>query len=168
MKQPISGIVAVSNNGMIGLNGYLPWDIPEESAYFENKVAGAAMVIGRRTYETMREDFPDVFVVSRQAIIPLQPGHHHVLSVKEGIEAAIGTGKPVFIIGGAPIYEAAIPYYDRFFLTRIEAVCQGDTMLPPDIPCAHWDVVSENKSTYLDRRSGSYATCRFIEYAIKK
>ena len=48
-KTLISAIGAVSSNGAIGLNGWLPWDIPEELAYFESTVAGAALVIGRLT-----------------------------------------------------------------------------------------------------------------------
>jgi len=42
----IAAIGAVSSNGMIGLDGWLPWDIPEELAFFEKTVAGAALVIG--------------------------------------------------------------------------------------------------------------------------
>ena len=49
----ISAIGAVASNGMLGLAGWLPWDIPEELAYFEKMVEGAALVIGRLTYESM-------------------------------------------------------------------------------------------------------------------
>ncbi|MBK8890527.1 MAG: dihydrofolate reductase [Dechloromonas sp.] len=50
----IAAIGAVASNGMLGLDGWLPWDIPEELAYFEETVAGAALVIGRLTYESAR------------------------------------------------------------------------------------------------------------------
>ena len=49
----ITAIGAVSSNNMLGLAGWLPWDIPEELAYFEKTVAGAALLIGRLTYESM-------------------------------------------------------------------------------------------------------------------
>ena len=56
----IAGIAAVSSNGMIGMNGWLPWDIPEDVAYFENMIVGAALVVGRRTYGTMAVVPPEV------------------------------------------------------------------------------------------------------------
>ena len=68
----IAGIAAVSSNGMIGMNGWLPWDIPEDVAYFENMIVGAALVVGSRTYRTMAVVPPDTFVVSRQAGLALR------------------------------------------------------------------------------------------------
>ena len=70
----IAAIGAVASNGMLGLEGWLPWDIPEELAYFERTVAGAALVIGRLTYESMDVVPADSFVVSRQPVLTLRPG----------------------------------------------------------------------------------------------
>ena len=160
----IAGIAAVSSNGMIGMNGWLPWDIPEDVAYFENMIVGAALVVGSRTYRTMDVVPPDTFVVSRQPGLQLRPGCRQVQSVEAGIAAGVATGKPVFIIGGAPIYEAAWPYCERFYLTRIEASFPGDTPLPASIPFARWRIVYETSETYRERRSGVDVVCRFIEY----
>ena len=96
----IAAIGAVASNGMLGLDGWLPWDIPEELAYFESTVAGAALVIGRLTYESMDVVPADSFIVSRQSDLSLRPGCHRVDSVEQGLAAALATGKPVFVIGG--------------------------------------------------------------------
>ena len=64
----IAAIGAVSSNGMIGLDGWLPWDIPEELAYFESTVLGAALVIGRLTYESMDVVPADSFIVTSNLI----------------------------------------------------------------------------------------------------
>jgi len=160
----IAGIAAVSSNGMIGMNGWLPWDIPEDVAYFEDMIVGAALIVGRRTYNTMAVVPPDTFVVSRQPGLKLRPGCRQVHSVEEGIKAGIATGKPVFIIGGAPIYEAAWPYCERFFLTRIEKFFAGDTPLSESIPFDRWRVVSDISKTYRERRTGIDVVCRFMEY----
>ncbi len=125
-KTLISAIGAVSSNGAIGLNGWLPWDIPEELAYFEKTVAGAALVIGRLTYESMDVVPEDSFVVTHQADLVLRPGCTRVASVEEGLQRALVTGKPVFVIGGASLYAAAWPYCDRFYLTRIEQPYAGE------------------------------------------
>ena len=160
----IAAIGAVASNGMLGLEGWLPWDIPEELAYFERTVAGAALVIGRLTYESMDVVSPDSFVVSRQPGLQLRPGCVQVDSVEKGLLTAIATGKDVFVIGGASIYEAAWPYCKRFYLTRIEMPFAGDTRFPESIPLDRWKVISEVQQTYRERKSGRDVLCRFLQY----
>ena len=160
----IAAIGAVASNGMLGLNGWLPWDIPEELAYFEATVAGAALVIGRLTYESMPVVPPDSFIVSRQTDLQVRPGCRRVASVEEGLRAALATGKAVFVIGGASIYAAAWPYCRRFYLTRIEMPFAGDTLFPAEIPLASWDLVDETVCRYRERHSGQEVTCRFLQY----
>lgn len=160
----IAAIGAVASNGMLGLAGWLPWDIPEELAYFEATVAGAALVIGRVTYASMLVVPEDSFIVSRQADLPLRPGCRRVDSVEQGLSAALATGKPVFVIGGASIYAAAWPYCKRFYLTRIEMPFAGDTLFPETIPLADWRVVSDERRLYPERTTGQRVSCRFIVY----
>lgn len=160
----IAAIGAVASNGMLGLNGWLPWDIPEELAYFESTVAGAALVIGRLTYESMDVVPEDSFIVSHRDDLQLRPGCRRVGSVEEGLRAALATGKPVFVIGGASIYAAAWPYCRRFYLTRIEMPFAGDTLFPAEIPLASWDLVSDVAKPYRERKSGQEVVCRFLQY----
>lgn len=160
----ITAIGAVARNGVLGLDNWLPWDIPEELAYFERTVAGAALVVGRLTYESMDVVPGEAFVVSRRADLPLRPGCHAVDSVEAGLRAALATGRPVFVIGGASVYAAAWPYCDHFLLTRIEADFAGDTVFPAEIPLAHWPVAGEIRRELLERRSGKRVLCRFIDY----
>jgi dihydrofolate reductase len=160
----ISAIAAVASNGMLGLDGWLPWDIPEELAYFEETVAGAALIIGRLTYESMDVVPVDSFIVSRQRDRALRPGCTRVDSVEAGLRAALATGKPVFVIGGASIYAAAWPYCHRFYLTRIEEAFSGDSLFPADIPFDHWVIQAESTKVFRERRSGHDVTCRFLQY----
>lgn len=160
----ISAIGAVASNGMLGLDGWLPWDIPEELAYFERTVAGAALVIGRLTYESMDVVPEDSFVVSRQPDLPMRPGCVRVDSVEAGLLYAQATGKPVFVIGGASIYEAAWPYCRRFLLTRIEMSFEGDTLFPDVISSGDWRLLAEERKIYVERRTGQPVVCRFLQY----
>lgn len=167
MMQMIAAIAAMSSNGMVGLNNWLPWDIPEELAYFERTVAGAALVMGRLTYEGNDAiDYvpPDTFVVTRQAGLKLRPGCTAVPTVEEGIRGALATGKPVFVIGGASIYAAAWPYCNRFYLTRLDQPFAGDTPFPAEIPLDQWKIVSDVSETYRERKSGADVVCRFLQY----
>jgi len=160
----ISAIGAVASNNMLGLDGWLPWDIPEELAYFERTVAGAALVIGRLTYESMDVVPEDSFIVSRQRDLAVRPGCTQVDSVEQGLLGALATGKPVFVIGGASIYAAAWPYCHRFLLTRIEMPFDGDMLFPDSIPFAEWSVVSEVCETYREHKTGQSVLCRFLQY----
>lgn len=159
----IAAIGAVASNGMLGLDGWLPWDIPEELAYFERTVAGAALVIGRLTYDSMGVVPADSFIVSRQADLQVRHGCFRVRSVEEGISRALATGKAVFVIGGASVYAAAWPYCHRFYLTRIDLPCVGDTGFP-DIPLDRWRIVSDVTKSYLERKSQQSVKCRFLQY----
>lgn len=160
----ITAIGAVARNGVLGLDNWLPWDIPEELAYFERTVAGAALVVGRLTYESMDVVPVDSFVVTRQTGRALRPGCFAVDSVEAGLRGALATGKPVFVIGGASVYAAAWPYCHRFLLTRIEADFAGDTQFPDSIPLAGWQVAAETSRLLPERRSGREVLCRFIDY----
>lgn len=165
-KEPavIAAIGAVSRNGMIGLNGWLPWDIPEELAYFESTVAGAALVIGRATYESMDVVPADSFIVTGQPEIALRPGCRAVGSVEAALSAALATGKDVFVIGGASIYAAAWPYLRYFYLTRIEQDFFGDSRFPASIPLDQWNIVSETSRLLIERHSSVPVRCRFLCY----
>ncbi len=161
----IAAIGAMASNGIIGLDNWLPWDIPEELAYFEKTVAGAALVIGRLTYESMDVVPPDAFIVTRQTDLVLRPGCTAVPTVEAGLRAAVATGKPVFAIGGAAIYAAAWPYCDYFYLTRIEMPFAGDTRFPETIPLERWRIESEQQAWLRERKTGQEVLCRFLVYA---
>jgi dihydrofolate reductase len=141
----------------------LPWDIPEELAYFERTVAGAALLVGRSTYDSMVVVPPDTFVLSRQDGLTLRPGCHRVASVEQGLCAAMATGKDVFVIGGASLYAAAWPYCQRFYLTRIAGDFAGDTLFPA-IPLASWQVLHDEEKWLVERKSGVLMACRFMVY----
>jgi len=160
----IAAIAAVASNNMLGLAGWLPWDIPEELAYFERTVAGAALVIGRLTYESMDVVPADSFIVSRNADLLVRPGCRRVDSVEQGLLAAVATGKPVFVIGGASVYAAAWPYCRRFYLTRIEQAFAGDTLFPDSIPLHNWRVAGDIAKTFREKKTGCDVICRFMQY----
>ncbi len=163
----ISAIGAVSANGMIGLEGWLPWDIPEELAYFEQTVAGAALVIGRLTYDSMDVVPEDSFIVSRQSDQVVRPGCRRVDSAEDGLRGALATGKPVFVIGGASLYAAAWPYCQRFYLTRIEQSFAGDSRFPETIAFNDSIVESEVVKMLREHKTGQDVSCRFLVYRQK-
>ena len=167
-RNSISGIAAISSNGMLGANGWLPWDIPEDVAYFEKMIEGAALVVGRLTYATMTSFPQDTFVITSRKDVLLHPGSYAADSVESALLTAQATGKPVFIIGGAGIYEAAWPYCQDFFLTRIERSFAGDTLFPSSVPFEQWRVLQDEEKTFCERTTGESVVCRFQHYVNDK
>lgn len=163
-EKVIAAIGAVSRNGMIGRDNWLPWDIPEELAYFERTVAGAALVIGRATYESMDVVPPDSFILTRQRDFVPRPGCTAVDSIEAALRGALVTGKPVFVIGGASVYAAAWPYCRYFYLTRIAQDFAGDARFPESVDLSDCPVIELARETYVERQSGAPVSCRFLRY----
>ena len=131
-------IVAVAENGVIGLNNQLPW--PRFSAdmrHFKAATLGGTLVMGRRTFESLgSRPLPqrENFVLSRSHL----PGRDATLPhlwFFNSLEEALGNAptEKVFIIGGAEIFRETIERVDGILLTEIEHDYEGDTYYP-DIP----------------------------------
>lgn len=134
MSQPrVYLVAAVAANGIIGANGKLPWHIPEELKHFKKLTLGHPVIMGRRTWESLKGPLPqrENIVVTRQAGYQA-PG----AAVATSLDAALAlcVGEPVaFVIGGTQLFEQALPIAAGLVLTEIQRDYQGDTWFP------HWD-----------------------------
>lgn len=124
-------IVAVAANGTIGAGGSLPWRLPADLARFKALTSGHAIVMGRRTWTSLPRPLPDRqnIVVTRSTTF-VAPGAEVVHSLDEAL-AIVRLPLPVFCIGGAALYAAALPRADLMVVTHIERAIPGDTMFPP-------------------------------------
>lgn len=135
-------IAAVGRNGVIGVDGDLPWRIPEDLKHFRRETLGHAVVMGRRTWESLGRPLPRRrnIVVSRQIGLRLE-GADVVHSLEEALELAWSGDAEPRIIGGATLYAAALPKATRLFLTEVDQAPRGDTFFP-DLDPAAWQEVS--------------------------
>ncbi len=124
-----SFVVAAARNGVIGRGNALPWRLPEDLAFFKRLTMGHPIIMGRKTYESIGKPLPGRLniVVTRSAF--QAPGCTVVDSLEAAYRAA-GDADEVFVIGGAQIFEAALPSADRIYLTEIESAIDGDTYFP--------------------------------------
>lgn len=122
-------IAAYAENRIIGKNGRIPWDIPEEKHRFRDLTMGHIMVMGRRTYEEIGFPLPgrETIVVSGTKKFDA-PHCKTVSSLGEALEQT--AGRDVFICGGAQLYQEALPLADILYLTEIHEVFDGDTQFP--------------------------------------
>jgi dihydrofolate reductase len=119
---------AQSANGVIGRDGALPWHLPEDLAHFRSLTTGATVLMGRRTWESLPPRFRPLpgrrnLVLSRTP----QEGVETFSDLRQALEAVSGD---VWVIGGAAVYRAALPYADRIVVTEIRESFDGDTHAP--------------------------------------
>jgi dihydrofolate reductase len=130
----LSLVAAVARNGVIGRDGGIPWHLPDDVARFKELTTGHAVVMGRRTWDSLPERFRPLpgrrnIVVTRQADWTAD-GAERATSLEEAF-ALVGGSEQVFVIGGAELYAAALLRADELLLTEIDADVEGDTFFPP-------------------------------------
>lgn len=142
----IIAVAAIAENGIIGDGPTLPWNRPEEVRRYRERVAEDTVVIGRRTFE-MFENPPGArqLVLSRSGRIHDDPSVTFVESVEAAIDLARDEGASVlYVLGGAAIYEAFLPHYDRMLLSRIDGTYDGDAKFP-EFDRNEWTLVEEQR-----------------------
>jgi dihydrofolate reductase len=123
-------VVAISDNGVIGKNGGLPWHLPDDLKYFKVVTFGKPVLMGRRTLESIGKPLPGRrnLVLTRSASGP-PPGVEYVHSVEQARSLAAGAAE-LCVIGGAEVFALALPLATRIYLTRVHATIVGDTYFP--------------------------------------
>jgi dihydrofolate reductase len=123
-------IAAVARNGVIGANNTLPWRLPADLAHFRALTTGHAVVMGRRTWESLRRPLPgrQNIVVTRRAGFAAE-GAQAAHSLRDALDMA-SMPAPAFCIGGAELYRAALPQADVLYMTEIDRDFEGDVRFP--------------------------------------
>ena len=123
-------VAAVAANGIIGADGKLPWHLPEDLRHFKRLTLGHAVIMGRRTWESLGKALPgrENIVVSRT------PGYEApgaaVASTLAAALAFCAGEKLAFVIGGTELFAAAIPLASGMVLTEIHRDYPGDAVFP--------------------------------------
>ncbi len=129
--RPLSLIVAMARNGVIGTRGALPWHIPEDLKHFRRVTIGHSIIMGRTTHASIGKPLPHRrnIVVSRSSSFVAE-GCEVVHGLDEAIALARQTDSEPVIIGGAMIYVEALPLVTRMYVTEIARDVDGDVRFP--------------------------------------
>ena len=159
----ISVIVAVAENGTIGDNNTLLWHITEDMKRFRQLTTGHPVVMGRKTYDSLGRPLPNRrnVVISRQDLAI--EGCEVVHSLEEA-RALFQAEEEVFIIGGAQIYEQALPLADKLYLTIVHHPYEGDTSFPA-LDMSEWSELSRQDFEHGEEFEHPFS---FIDYERKK
>jgi dihydrofolate reductase len=137
LRPRITLIVARSLSGVIGRDGTLPWHIPADLKRFKAITMGTAMVMGRRTFDSL----PGILPGRRHIVLTRNRGWHSpgaevAYSADEALKLA--GNEPVSVIGGADVFALFLPLADRIELTEILDEIAGDTVMPDPREGTEW------------------------------
>ena len=152
----LSLIAAVACNRVIGRHGNLPWKLPVDMAHFKRTTTGKAVIMGRKTFESLGRALPgrENVVLSRDSSFSA-PGCIVVASVDEAIERTRHFDEAV-VIGGSMIYEAFFPRAERLYLTWIDADVTGDVYFP-DFNPGEWREIARRDVAADERHAHAFS-----------
>lgn len=124
-------VAAVGANGVIGVDGGLPWRIPEDLARFKEMTMGHALVMGRATFESIGRPLPGrVNIVLTRRPDWSHEGVERAGTLEEALAMTARLGVDAFIAGGAEVYRQALSVAHVLELTEVAASPEGDTYFP--------------------------------------
>lgn len=130
-KRHVSLVAAMALNRVIGRAGTIPWRIPGEQKIFKRLTVGRALILGRKTYDSIGRALPDRLniVVTRRTDFAA-PGVRVAHSLEAALEIAREEQLDAAIGGGAEIYALAMPFATEIHLTVVQAEFEGDAFFP--------------------------------------
>lgn len=146
----LAHIAALSKNYVIGNQGKLPWNIPEDLQFFKDKTKGHIMIMGRKTFDSL----PGVLKNRLHIVISRRPAPPDLTrsdvifatTLEQAVEVAQQHHEQypgeVFIIGGGEIYTQSLPITHKLYLTMIEQDFEGD---------AHYPKFNENEFKLVEK-----------------
>ncbi len=151
----ISMIAAAASNGVIGANNRLPWRLPADTAYFVAQTKGMTVLMGRKTFESLKGPLKNrTNVILSRTLTKAPDGCMLVRSAEEAL-GRIGD-QDLMVIGGEEIYRLMLPYADRVLLTEIDQAFEGDACFP-ELPSREWKLASRTPGVRDEKNDLPYA-----------
>lgn len=126
----LSLIAALARNRVIGVHNRLPWRLPEDLAHFKALTLGHPILMGRKTFESLKSALPG----RTNIVITRNPDYQPAGAlVADSIPAALtlcDNADEVFFIGGAQLYAQVLPLVERMYLTEVQIDVAGDAWFP--------------------------------------
>lgn len=143
---PVAMIVAMAKNRVIGVDGKLPWYLPEDLKFFKRITQAKPLVMGRKTFASIGKPLPNRLnvVVTRDTEFT-----HEGVRVCHDLSAAleladqhatIEAAEEIMVMGGGEIYRQALPFAQRLYITEVDIDVEGDAIFP-DFDSQEWQEV---------------------------
>jgi dihydrofolate reductase len=125
---PLTAVVAMALNRVIGVGDKLPWHIPDELKWFKNLTMGHLLLMGRKTFESIGKPLP-----GRTIVVLSKSGFKHpdVITISDLAELPkVANNQKIFVCGGASIYKLTLPWWSDIFVSLIKTTIPGDVIMP--------------------------------------
>jgi dihydrofolate reductase len=156
-----SAIVACSLNRVIGRNGELPWNLPEDLARFKRLTMGKYVVLGRKTMEAIGRALPGrVMVVLSRNERPALFGCP-VISDMAAWVRTLPHGQEIMIAGGGEIYDLLLPVCSLVYQTQVNQTLAGDAFFP-ELDSQEWLLEEEEPGMVKGQHTEAF---RFLTYS---
>lgn len=171
-KPRIHLIFARAANGVIGIDNTIPWHIPEDMAHFKQQTAGAPVIMGRKTWDSLPPRFRPLpgrrnIVITRQADWQAE-GAHRAGSLQEALSLCESPdAQTAWVIGGAQIYAEAEPLAQRAVVTEVARDYEGDAYAPELDPSSWRETQRESHVSSKDGIGFSFVTYERVAPAAK-
>ncbi len=151
----LSMIAAMARNRVIGNHGALPWKLRDDLRLFRENTTGHAIVMGRKTWDTLDKPLPNRtnIVLTRQPGLQVPPGVLVVSDVDQALALCADDPEP-FIVGGGQIYRLFLPHATRIYLTIVNLEPPGDATFPELDET--WATMREERFEQNDRNEASF------------
>ncbi|HLP79703.1 MAG TPA: dihydrofolate reductase, partial [Acidobacteriota bacterium] len=122
-------IAAIGDNYVIGKDGKMPWNVPEDLKLFRENTLNSNILMGRKTFESIGRPLPK----RKNIVLSTSMKPHDGVYIGTTLEEALAqcdADKNLFVIGGATLYEQTLPLADKLYISHIKGSFEGDTFFP--------------------------------------
>lgn len=130
----LTAIVALNEQGAIGVQNRLPWRVRSDLRFFRAQTENNVVIMGRRTFDSLGKPLPNrknIVVTHGFSMFPSSDDCRAAGSIGEALALAENwrlRRQEVFVVGGASMYEQFAPYLDRYLITEVQkSVPEADT-----------------------------------------
>jgi dihydrofolate reductase len=163
----LSLIVAYSTNQVIGVDNTMPWHLPEDLKRFRALTTGHHIIMGRKTYESLGRLLPDrtTVIVTRNQDYKVE-GAVICHSLEEAVQACTHDDE-AFIIGGAELYQKALDFVSKLYVTEVHLEIEGDAFFPK-VDEKIWQPIAREALTSTKGFDFNYVTYERVECIERK
>ncbi|MBI6882442.1 dihydrofolate reductase [Pseudomonas putida] len=122
-------IAAFGNNGQVGLNKQLPWDLPEELKHFKDTTLKSTVIMGRETFQSIGFPLPNRNNIVISSKLTYLPGVTIFRTLDDALES-VKSHPRVFVIGGPSLWQEALDKADHLVLSEVNYDGEADVSLP--------------------------------------